>query len=202
MRIIVTGTTGGIGGAVKAAAISRGHEVVGFDRAEFGAIDLDQRAPFPFEGTFDAVVFCTGTCPVRPVALTSDALLAETVRVNCGLFLSLMRRIVADRLAGPDGLRAVAVSSVSATEGWAGGTAYCASKGALSALCRALDAELAPKRISVRALEPRHVKTRMFDACAGRMGADPSQTRDPADLANEILDAIEGKGDRKDDGTI
>lgn len=192
MRIIVTGTTGGIGGAVKAAATSRGHEVVDFNRAEFGAIDSDQRAPFPFGGTFDAIAFCTGTCPVRPVALTSDALLAEIIRVNCGLFLSLMRRIVADRLAGPDGLRAVAVSSVSAAEGWSGGAAYCASKGALSALCRALDTELAPKRISVRALEPRYVKTKMFDNCAGRMGVDPSLAQDPAELAKEILDIIEG----------
>ena len=41
MRIIVTGTTGGIGGAVKAAALSRGHEVVDFNRAEFGAIDME-----------------------------------------------------------------------------------------------------------------------------------------------------------------
>ena len=90
MRIIVTGTTGGIGGAVKAAALSHGHEVVDFNRAEFAAIDCDQRAPFPAAGTFDAVAFCTGTCPVHPVALTSDALLAETVRVNCGLFLSLL----------------------------------------------------------------------------------------------------------------
>ena len=194
MRIIVTGTTGGIGGAVKAAALSRGPDVVEINRAEFATIDSDQRAPFPADGVFDAVAFCTGTCPVRPVALTSDALLAETMRINCGLFLSLMRRIVADKLAGVGGLRAVAVSSVSATEGWAGGAAYCASKGALSALCRALDAELAPKRISVRALEPRYVRTRMFDSCAGRMGVDPAFAMDPADFANEILDAIENKG--------
>ena len=200
MRIIVTGTTGGIGGAVKAAALSHGHEVVDFNRAEFAAIDCDQRAPFPAAGTFDAVAFCTGTCPVRPVALTSDALLAETVRVNCGLFLSLMRRIVADKLAGPDGLHAVAVSSVSATEGWAGGAAYCASKGALSALCRALDAELAPKRMSVRALEPRYVKTKMFDNCAGRMGVDPALAVDQADFADEILNTLENKGGKRNDG--
>ena len=194
MRIIVTGTTGGIGGAVKAAALLRGHEVVEFNRAEFDVISFGQRAPVPVSGTFDAVAFCTGTCPVRPAALTSDELLAETVRVNCGLFLALMRRIVADRLAGPGGLRAVAVSSVSATEGWAGGAAYCASKGALSALCRALDVELAPKCISVCALEPRYVKTKMFDSCAGRMGVDSSLAIDPNDFASEIIDMLEHKG--------
>ena len=193
MRIIVTGTTGGIGGAVKAAAISRGHEVADFNRAGFDALASGPGAPFPVQGQFDAIAFCTGTCPVRPAALTSDELLAETVRVNCGLFLSLMRRIVADRRYAPSGMRAVAVSSVSATEGWPGGAAYCASKGALSAMCRALDAELAPKRICVRALEPRYVKTKMFDSCAGRMGVDPSLAQDPAEFAKEILNVLEGK---------
>lgn len=187
----MTGTTGGIGGAVRAAAVARGHEVAAFDRAEFDALAAGPRAPFPAEGTFDALAFCTGTCPVRPAALTSDELLAETVRVNCGLFLALMRRIVADRLWGGSGLRAVAVSSVSATEGWPGGVAYCASKGALSAMCRALDAELSPKGVRVRALEPRYVKTRMFDSCAGRMGADPALALAPDDFAREVLAALE-----------
>lgn len=188
--MLVTGTTGGIGGAVKAAAIARGHEVVDFNRADFDALALGPRSPFP-GGPFGALAFCTGTCPVRPAALTSDELLAETLRVNCGLFLSLVRRIVADRLYDPSGFRAVAVSSVSATEGWPGGAAYCASKGALSAMCRALDAELAAKRISVRALEPRHVRTRMFDECAGRMGVDPSLARDPADFAMDVIKEME-----------
>ena len=192
MRVLVTGTTGGIGGAVASAALARGHDVVAFNRADFAAAADAPRAPFPAGGGFDALVFCTGMCPVRPAALTSDELFAETVRVNCGLFLALMRRIVADRLYAPAGLRAVAVSSVSANEGWPGGAAYCASKGALSAMCRALDAELAPKRISVRALEPRYVKTRMFDECAGRMGVDPALARSPEDFAGEVLAALEG----------
>jgi NAD(P)-dependent dehydrogenase (short-subunit alcohol dehydrogenase family) len=87
-------------------------------------------------------------------------------------------------------MRVVAVSSVSATEGWPGGAAYCAAKGALSALCRALDAELKPRGISVQAIEPRYVKTRMFDSCAGRMGVSNALARDPADLADEILKGI------------
>ncbi len=197
MRILVTGTTGGIGGAVASAAVSRGHEVVALNRADFDALADSPRAPLPAEGPFDAVVFCTGTCPVMPAALTSDELFSETMRVNCGLFLSLMRRIVADRLYPSSGLGAAAVSSVSATEGWAGGAAYCASKGALSALCRALDAELGRKGISVRAVEPRYVKTKMFDSCAGRMGVDPSLAVDPADFARDILDGLEPNGGSK-----
>ena len=178
MKILITGTTGEIGGAVKRAACAAGHTVVEVNRGGFDA---------SLDGPFDAVVFATGMCPVKPLALLSDAEFDETVSVNCGLFVSLVRRLVTEKLQGPKGIRVVAVSSVSATEGWAGGAAYCASKGALSAVCRALDVELKPKGISVVALEPRYVKTRMFDACAGRMGVNPALAKDPDEFAKEVL---------------
>ena len=181
MRILITGTTGGIGGAVKRAALAAGHAVIEVNRGDFDV--------FPSLGLdpIDGIVFTTGVCPVKPLTAMTDAELEETFRVNCGLFVKLMRRIVGEKLNNPNGMKVVAISSVSATEGWAGGAAYCASKGALSAVCRALDAELKPKRISVVALEPRYVKTRMFDTCAGRMGVDPALAQDPDEFAKEVL---------------
>ena len=181
MRILITGTTGGIGGAVKRAALAAGHAVMEVNRGDFEA--------FPSMGAnpIDGIVFTTGVCPVRPLMAMTDAEFEETFRVNCGLFVKLMRHVVCRKLNNPNGMKVVAISSVSATEGWAGGAAYCASKGALSAVCRALDAELKPKRVSVIALEPRYVKTRMFDACAGRMGVDPALAADPDEFAKEVL---------------
>ena len=192
MKILVTGTTGGIGGAVKSAALAAGHEVTEVNRGDFKALSADR-----IGSGIEALVFATGTCPVLPLTALADEAFAETVAVNCGLFIRLMRFVVRERLYAPSGMRAVAVSSVSAVEGWPGGAAYCGSKGALSAVCRALDAELGPRGISVAALEPRHVRTRMFDACAGRMGVDPSLARDPADFALEVLSAV-----RADTGAI
>ena len=186
MRLLVTGTTGGIGGAVKRVAEAAGHAVVAVNRADFAALES-----LALEGPFDALVFATGTCPVKPLTLLSDAEFEETLAVNCGLFVKLLRLVVKRKLYGPAGLKALAVSSVSASEGWAGGAAYCASKGALSALCRALDAELRPRGISIAAIEPRYVKTAMFDRCAGRMGVDPKLAQDPDELAREILKGVE-----------
>ena len=182
MRILITGTTGGIGGAVKRAALAAGHAIVEVNRGDFDT--------FPSMGSdpIDGIVFTTGVCPVKPLAATTDMEFEETFRVNCGLFVKLMRWIVGEKFNNPNGMKVVAISSVSATEGWAGGAAYCASKGALSAVCRALDAELKPKGISVVALEPRYVKTRMFDNCAGRMGVDPALATDPDEFAEEVLD--------------
>ena len=181
MRILITGTTGGIGGAVKRAALAAGHAVVEVNRGDFDTFSSVGSNPI------DGIVFTTGTCPVKPLTAMTDAELEETFRVNCGLFVKLMRHVVAGKLGNPKGMRVVAVSSVSATEGWAGGAAYCASKGALSAVCRALDVELKPRGISIVALEPRHVKTRMFDACAGRMGVDPALAADSDEFAKEVL---------------
>jgi NAD(P)-dependent dehydrogenase (short-subunit alcohol dehydrogenase family) len=182
MRIVVTGTTGGIGGAVGRAAASAGHEVVAVNRGDFDSFSC---------GEIDAVVFASGICPVKPVTMLTDGELSETFDVNCGLFLRLMRRMLKERMFSRAGAAVVAVSSVSAVEGWPGGAAYCASKGALSAACRALDAELAPRKISVRAIEPRYVKTAMFDRLAGRMGVDPALAVHPDELAAEILELVE-----------
>ena len=184
----MTGTTGGIGGAVKNAAKARGWDVVELNRADWKTLE-----GMELSGEFDGVVFATGTCPVKPLTMTSDDEFAETLEVNCGLFVKLMRKIVKERLYSADGMNVIAVSSVSATEGWAGGSAYCASKGALSAVCRALDAELKQKRISVTAIEPRYVRTRMFEACAGRMGVDPAAAQLPEALAADILKQLQAK---------
>ena len=90
MRILITGTTGGIGGAVKRAALAAGHEVVEVNRGGFDALDASLVPHAPY----DALVFATGTCPVRPLGAMTDAEFEETFGVNCGLFVKLMRRIV------------------------------------------------------------------------------------------------------------
>lgn len=187
MKLLITGTTGGIGGATAKAANAAGHEVVPFNRADFASLTNGEAK---IQSGLDGIVFASGCCPVASVTRTSDELFAETLRANCGLFLALVRHVVKAKLYSPNGMRIVAVSSVSAHEGWAGGAAYCASKGALSALCLALDAELASRKISVRAIEPHHVKTRMFDECAGRMGANPADAIPPDALAADILKSL------------
>ena len=170
---------------MKNSALDAGFEVYEINRVDY------EEGELKLPDSIDAVLFCTGTCPIRPVALTADELLAETVRVNCGLFLRLMREIVAGKKYNPAGLKALAISSVSAVEGWPGGAAYCASKGALSAMCRAMDSELARKGISVKALEPRYVKTKMFDEGAGRMGVDPALAEAPEAFARRALAELE-----------
>lgn len=186
MRVLITGTTGGIGSAVRQAALNSGCQVVEVNRADFETLER-------IEGTFDGVVFSTGMCPVRPITLMDEADFAETMRVNCTLFWRLVKALVKGRHCGTK-MKVIAVSSVSAVEGWPGGSAYCASKGGLSALCRALDAELGPRGVSVTALEPRYVKTKMFDSCAGRMGVDPACAQNPDEFARKVIEMLASAG--------
>lgn len=189
MKILITGTSGGIGGALANAARSAGHEVLEINRGAFA--NLASKA-LGDQTNLDAVVFCTGFCPISSITRMTDIMFEETLHVNCTLFMRLMRHIVANRLYSPGGMRAIAISSVSAKEGWAGGSAYCASKGALSALCRALNAELAAKKISVTALEPERIDTKMYRECGARLAPpDAPPPRSPLSLAHEILDALE-----------
>lgn len=192
-RLLLTGSSGGIGSAVLKAAREEGFEVHEVNRPEWAALSRGE-ALFPGV-SFDAVVYATGCCPVRPLTQLDEATWLETMEANCGLFVRLMRSLAKEGRFAARGAKVVAISSVSATEGWAGGSAYCASKGALSAVCRALDAELRARRVSVAAIEPRHVKTRMFDACAGRMGVPESQAEDPAALARRVVDLIGGQAE-------
>lgn len=181
VRILIAGASGGIGSAVVAAAQAMHCQVVEWNRADF-----ESGAALP-PGPYDGFVFASGVCNVKPLSALDESAFMETIRINCGLFVFMMREIVRRKLYGGNGMRVVAVSSVSANEGWAGGAAYCASKGALSAVCRAMDAELAPCGISVSAIEPRYVLTRMFRDCAGRMGVSESEAMDPRELAEDIL---------------
>lgn len=177
-RMLIAGVTGGIGSAVREEAERSGWHVVA---------SLDDEAAH----SLDAFVFAVGRCKVMPLSDLTDDVFSEMLKVNCTMFVSMMRKIVAERRYSLSGMRAVVISSVSAVEGWAGGAAYCASKGALSAVCRALHAELKSRRISVKALEPRYVRTRMFYEGAAKMGVPESEAMLPEKFAQQVLQEME-----------
>ncbi len=197
-RLLVIGASGGIGSAVVEEASAAGWDCVRADRHSEFRVDLSEasslegrlKSLFAENGPFDAVVFAAGVCPIVPLQSLSASALAETMLVNCGAFVMLVK-VYAACGTGGNGGRVVAVSSVSANEGWAGGAAYCASKGALSAAARALDAELAQKGVRVAAIEPGHVLTDMFRRGAGRMGVPESSAASPRSVAREILALVD-----------
>lgn len=215
MKILVAGASSGIGRAVSVMAAERGaqcvllarredelektrllmmspdrHQIMPIDFSDTVGLDMSLMRLFTQEGPFDGVVFTVGQCPVLPLSKLDQDIFFETMRVNCYGFVALARAFAARGAHTDHDVAAVAVSSISAQEGWAGGIAYCASKGALSAVAHALAVELAPKGIRVKAIEPAYVLTQMFRNGAARMGVSDSAAVSPESVAQEILDFI------------
>lgn len=59
----------------------------------------------------------------------------------------------------PEGGRMITVSSIASLQGFAGLVHYCASKGGVNGMVRALALELAPKKITVNAVAPGAIET-------------------------------------------
>ena len=194
-RVLVTGASSGIGRAtaVLAAALGArvvltgrredelsrtreamacpdGHLVVVGDLKDAAFVD-ELAARAVADGKLDGFVHAAGVCPVVPIGVVGPAMLADAMAVGYGAFILLMRRLSRKGFSN-DGFSAVAVSSVSASAGWPGGSLYAGGKGALDAAVRALAVELAPRRIRVNAVCPSHIRTPLFEKLTA--GADES----------------------------
>ena len=191
-RVLVTGATSGIGRATAVMAASLGADVVltgrragELDRTiglmerpdahralagDLGEVAFDgELAEFATKGgRLDGFVHTAGACRVVPVGVVSPAMLAGSMSVGYDAFMLLMKHL-SRKSASNDGFSAVAVSSVSSSAGWAGGSLYAGSKGALDAAVRALAVELAPRRIRVNSVCPSHVRTPLFESLTSGM---------------------------------
>ena len=212
-RVLVTGASSGIGRAVAVLAAELGatvvltarrqdeleatralmargadHLTLAGDMTDAGFVtDLVKGA-----GKISGLVHAAGACPVCSVGALDRTLVDEAFAVNYFAFLELMRHYAKSRNREPS-LSVVAVSSVSSSVGWAGGAAYCGSKGALDASVRALAVELAPKGVRVNAVCPSNIRTPLYAANAANLGGEaalkarhPLGVGEPQDVAAAV----------------
>jgi NAD(P)-dependent dehydrogenase (short-subunit alcohol dehydrogenase family) len=163
--ILVTGSTRGIGAAAAALFLERGGAVIlhgrrqaevdaavaclsamHADRVRGLAADLSEREQCRglarAIGSLDVLVNCGGIFREASIADTSLAIWNETIAVNLTAPWVLAQALL-PMLRQRNGV-IVNVASDAALLGYAGCAAYCASKGALAGLTRALATELAP----------------------------------------------------------
>ena len=190
--ILVTGSARGIGAAVAALFLQRGGEVIVHGRAQKqvdaalarlpkgarGVIgdlaDRDQcKAVARHAGDLDVLVNCAGVFRDSSIGDTTLDLWNETIAVNVTAPWVLSQSLL-PALRRRQGV-IVNVGSDAAVLGYAGCVAYCAAKGALVGLTRALATELAP---DVRALCvcPGPTETDMMEASVAT-AADPAAAR-------------------------
>jgi L-xylulose reductase len=177
-RVLVTGAGKGIGletarllatlGAA-VVALSRSEEDLEKLKAEIGcetiAVDLADieaaRRAAAATSPIDLLVNCAGTTTLCPFLDLTPDLFNEMMTVNAMAPIVISQEIVRDMIKRGCKGAIVNVSSMAALVGLASQTAYCASKGALDAITRAMAVELGPHGIRVNAINPTVTMTPM-----------------------------------------
>jgi NAD(P)-dependent dehydrogenase (short-subunit alcohol dehydrogenase family) len=186
--VLVTGAAGGIGGATARRFLDGGWRVAALDVLPITAterllpIAADLRdvvqcraavaATVEWAGRLDAVVNAAGVWTEGPAEHTEEADFDRVLDVNLkGLYFVTAAAI--PHLAVTRGC-VVNLSSDAGIQGNAGAAVYCASKGAVSILTKALALELAPHGIRVNAVCPGDVDSPMLHGQArDHGGTDP-----------------------------
>ena len=189
-HVIVTGGSRGLGAAIVAALLERGHrvsscsrtataftrELAGRDDAWHGSADLADAASLRgfVRGAADrfgspfGLVNCAGVAVdgVLPMLEPDDIRMLASVNVAGTLLVT--REVVRAMLVGRGPAEAeggggaiVNVSSVGGLRGFSGLSAYGATKAALDGFTRALARELGPRGVRVNSVAPGFVDTEM-----------------------------------------
>jgi NAD(P)-dependent dehydrogenase (short-subunit alcohol dehydrogenase family) len=183
--VLITGAAGGIGRATVSLFTQKGWQVIGVDRAPFGAgfpenglyiqadisigenLDLIFAQARQFTNSLNALVNNAALQIAKPLLETSveewDAVMASNLR---SVFLGA--KLAHPLLKAAGGGAIVNVSSVHAVATSANIAAYAASKGGLLAFTRAVAVEFAPDNIRANAVLPGAVDTPMLRAGLGR----------------------------------
>jgi 3-oxoacyl-[acyl-carrier protein] reductase len=188
--LVLTSTKRGGVAAVARECRARGREVleaVYLAGSRRSADALAQRALRRF-GRVDLLVNNAGTVLRRPLASMRDGDFEAVLAVNLFGPFHLCRRLVPGMVTRGFG-RIVNLSSISATLGTAGATAYNASKWALDGLTKSLGEELRGTGVVVSSVLPGSVDTEMLK------GSGYAAAMSPQDVAGVIrylaLDAPE-----------
>jgi NAD(P)-dependent dehydrogenase (short-subunit alcohol dehydrogenase family) len=194
--VLVTGAAGGVGSAVTSRFVDGGWRAVAVDLRSAVSDDrvlsltadlrdveqcraaVEQAAAWG--GRLDAVVNAAGVWTEGPAVDTTENEFDRVMGVNLkGLYFVISAAI--PHLERSSGC-VVNLSSDAGIQGNAGAAVYCASKGAVSILTKALALELAPAGVRVNAVCPGDIDTPMLQGQATVFGND-----DPAAYLARLL---------------
>lgn len=176
--VMVTGAGKGIGRAIATMLAARGAEVVAISRnaddlatleTETGCrtivVDLADADATRYAAKeavpADYLVNCAGFTILESLLDISTKSFDSLIAVNTRAPLIMTQEYARDRIASGLGGAIVNVSSNSSTKGFADHAAYCASKGALDAMSRAMANELGRHGIRVNCVNPAITLTAM-----------------------------------------
>lgn len=140
----------------------QGHGVVPFDLNQLDEIPGWMKRLAEKTGELHGVVHCAGVQQTMPLRATTVKPAEDLMRVNVLAALMLAKGLRQKGVRATDA-SLVLVASVMGLVGAPGRAVYCASKGAIIAMTRALALELAAEKIRVNCVAPAFVKTEMLE---------------------------------------
>jgi NAD(P)-dependent dehydrogenase (short-subunit alcohol dehydrogenase family) len=182
-RVIVAGRTRA---EIDEAAAALGGRALPLDVVDRGAIDAALTALEADGVRVDVLVNNAGAAESAPLDRTTDELWDQMMAVNVTGAFALCRALVPGMVARGFG-RVVNVASNAGLTGYAYSTAYCAAKHALVGMTRALAMEVARTKVTVNAVCPGFVRTRLADEAASRIVAKTGRSAEDARRALEAM---------------
>lgn len=189
MTALVTGASGGIGSAIARALAGQGarlalsgsnaakleafrealggdHVALPCDLADAAAVDaLVPQAAAALGGKLDILVNNAGVTRDNLVMRMKDDEWDQVIRVNLEAAFRLIRAAAKPMMKARGG-RIISITSVVGATGNPGQANYAASKGALTAMSKALAQELASRNITVNCVAPGFIESAMTDGLA------------------------------------
>jgi NAD(P)-dependent dehydrogenase (short-subunit alcohol dehydrogenase family) len=203
--VVITGGAQGIGAALAAAVNAAGGTAVVFDVAkptdaavEYVEVDVADRSSVGAAvgtvlrrfGRIDGLVAGAAVQPRSPVLEMDSAEWTRVLQVNLDGVVWLCQAVVPQMVSRRSGSVVVFTSGM-ATTGYAGASAYTASKAALVAFAKSLAAEVAEHRVRVNVVAPGVIDTEQFRTA--NAGADRDHWHDtigigdPEDVVGPLL---------------
>ena len=173
-RVLVTGTSSGIGRAVAQYLLANDYEVSGLDlshpsisHTRFIHTELDLTDDLAIDrflakaGSFDAFIHCAGVLRVNPVGTLSGDDMELMWRIHVAA-LTRLANVLIPRMVAQQYGRVVLLGSRVA-QGLAGRSQYAATKAALIALAKSWAAETVANGVTVNVVSPAATQTAMLD---------------------------------------
>ncbi len=173
-RVLVTGSSRGIGKAIADALVAEGYEVVTHSVKSFGTtlrFDIADRAAaakaigedIAAHGPYYGVVLNAGVNRDNAFPAMDDKEWDEVINVDLNGFYNVLKPCVMPMVSARIKGRIVAISSVSGVVGNRGQVNYSAAKAGIIGAAKALAVELAKRGITVNAIAPGVIETEMTE---------------------------------------